>query len=211
MVYVLHLIKFNFRLIQIILINELFTYYVDSRFTVKPPFTFSGQSKETDNNVTTENPFVGRNDSNDLFWLEALRDIAYYLRGHKFTEFDRRYERDPHKAPREYYAYFPRPPLRSLHWEVNKYCEESFISCVEYLHGRIKRTDLRRSDDSAIVVLQQNWTMERNRNQILAVEAECKKMRTNSEVLTNPFEGEIYPVFFFFFFSFSIRNNDDDI
>lgn len=184
----LQLITFNYGLMQVIFINDLLMNYVHSRFTSKQPFTFKGQSNES--NVTTENPFVGRNDSN-LFWLEALRDIAYYLRGHKFTEYDRRYKKDSSKAPREYHAFFPRPPLRSLHWEVNKYCEQSFITCVEYLHSRIKKTDLRRLDDAAIVMLQQNWTMEKNKVQIQTVEKECKKMKNNSEKFVNPFEGNV--------------------
>lgn len=137
----------------------------------------------------TENPFLGRNDSSDLAWQEALRDIAYYLRAHKFTEFDRRYERDPANAPHPYHAFFPKPPLRALHWEVNKFCEVSFITCVEYLQGRIKKTDLRRTDDSAIVMMQQNWTLESNRQQIVAVEEDCKKMRAKGDTFFNPFEG----------------------
>ena len=29
---------------------------------------------------------------------------------------------------------FPAPPLRSVHWEVRKFCELDFIDCVQYLH-----------------------------------------------------------------------------
>jgi len=29
---------------------------------------------------------------------------------------------------------FPDPPLRSVHWEVRKYCELDFVDCVQYLH-----------------------------------------------------------------------------
>lgn len=186
MVYLLQLISLNHGLMQVIFFNNLLMNFVHSRFTLKQPFTSSNKSNESI--TTTENPFVSRNDSN-LFWIEALRDIAYYLRGHKFTEYDRRYEKDFYKAARQYYAFFPKPPLRSLHWEVNKYCEQSFITCVEYLHGRIKKTDLRRLDDTSIVMIQQNWTMEKHKVQIESVENECKKMKQNSETLVNPFEG----------------------
>ena len=33
-----------------------------------------------------------------------------------------------------FFKQFPDPPLRSIHWEVRKYCELEFIDCVQYLH-----------------------------------------------------------------------------
>jgi hypothetical protein len=37
----------------------------------------------------------------DEEWLHtAVQDIAYYLRAHKFNDFDRRYHEDENKAPR---------------------------------------------------------------------------------------------------------------
>nr|CAI5852883.1 unnamed protein product [Callosobruchus analis] len=97
----------------------------------------------------------------------ATRDVAYYLRAYKFNEYDRRYVTDPSKGIREYYKKFPKPPLRSLHWEVAMYCEPSFHECIEYL-----------------------WKKNHSA-QISIVDEECKKMRRIDDVVADPFEGPL--------------------
>jgi len=44
---------------------------------------------------------LDRTDNEDEKWLHtAVQDIAYYLRAHKFNDFDRRYHEDEKTAPR---------------------------------------------------------------------------------------------------------------
>lgn len=140
----------------------------------------------------SENPFAGIDNENDLIWVDnALKDIAYYLRAHKFNEYDRRYEQNERQASKENYKAFPRPPLRSLHWEVHKYCEPSFLTCVDYLRKRIKNTGLRREDDTSIVVQEQQWNRSNHSEQINVVDAECRKMQASDNIRADPFEGPI--------------------
>lgn len=132
------------------------------------------------------------NQDDDIKWLDdALRSIAYYLRAHKFNEHDRRYEISNNSVKSKFYLHFPKPPLRSLHWEVNKFCEPSFLSCVEYLKNKIKRSGLKREDDTSVVVQEQQWDKGNFSEQIAAVEAECKKLRKTDDERADPFEGPI--------------------
>lgn len=127
-----------------------------------------------------------------LRWMEeALRNVAYYLRAHKFNDFDRRYETKPATASREYFKAFPRPPLRSLHWEVHKFCEPTFVSCVEYLNRKIRNTGPKRDDDTSVIIQEQNWNNKNHRQQINATETECRKILKSEDGLANPFEGPI--------------------
>ncbi|KAF2881347.1 hypothetical protein ILUMI_24826 [Ignelater luminosus] len=122
---------------------------------------------------------------------DALKDIAYYLRAHKFNEYDRRYEADAETAAKEYFKIFPKPPLRSLHWEVHKFCEVSFMICIEYLSQRVKATALKRADDTAVVIQEQQWDSEQNSKQIDAVERECRIMLKTDNTIADPFQGPI--------------------
>lgn len=141
---------------------------------------------------TSPAPPPSNTTSSNIWLADALKDIAYYLRAHKFNEYDRRYEPDAKLARREYYRVFPRPPLRSLHWEVHKYCEPSFLECVDYLRKRVRKAGLRRIDDTAVVVHEQQWSEdnENNTQQIEIVEKECRKMKRVDDVQANPFEGK---------------------
>ena len=51
---------------------------------------------------------------------KVIRDVAYYIRGHKFGDFDRRYYKRYEDAEKKPYEEFPKPALRSLHWEVHR-------------------------------------------------------------------------------------------
>ncbi|KAJ8977379.1 hypothetical protein NQ317_001979 [Molorchus minor] len=121
---------------------------------------------------------------------DAIKDVAYCLRSHKFNEYDRRYETNADTAPRRFFMENPRPPLRSLHWEVRKSCELSFSECVNYLRKKIMYTSLKRVDDTAIVIQEHNWTVN-NTLQIQTVDEECKKMRRRDDILADPFEGPL--------------------
>lgn len=52
---------------------------------------------------------------------KVIRDVAYYIRAHKFQDYDRRYYKRLEDSPSRLYEEFPKPPLRSLHWEVRRY------------------------------------------------------------------------------------------
>ncbi|KAK4881414.1 hypothetical protein RN001_004733 [Aquatica leii] len=145
-----------------------------------------------ENKSTTQNSFVTKDNITEIPWyIDALKDIAYYLRAYKFNEYDRRYEVKSESAPRDYFKYFPRPALRSLHWEVHKYCETSFLSCVEYLNRQIRQTGLKRADDTAIVMQEQQWNYLNHSKQIDVVESECRKMQKADDIAANPFQGPI--------------------
>lgn len=51
---------------------------------------------------------------------KVIRDIAYYIRAHKFHDYDRRYYKRPEDSWSKLYEEFPKPHLRSLHWEVRR-------------------------------------------------------------------------------------------
>ncbi|XP_072392018.1 uncharacterized protein [Diabrotica undecimpunctata] len=123
--------------------------------------------------------------------LEKLQNIAYYLRNYKFNEYDRRYETDPANASRPYYKFFPKPPLRSLHWEVHQFCEPSFRDCVEYLSKKLQYVALRRSDDTTVVMLEQRWSWRKNEQQIVQVDAECLRNKRLDDTIADPFEGPL--------------------
>ncbi|VEN60494.1 unnamed protein product, partial [Callosobruchus maculatus] len=143
----------------------------------------------------------------------AARDVAHYLRAYKFNEYDRRYVTEPSKGIREYYKKFPKPPLRSLHWEVAKYCEPSFHECIEYLWKKVKLAGSKREDDTCVVIEENNWKtgvsttkpknvflpnrdddalfVHNHSVQINIVDEECKKMRRIDDVVADPFEGPL--------------------
>ncbi|KAJ3666004.1 hypothetical protein Zmor_001465 [Zophobas morio] len=160
-----------------------------SQHGTSTPSTIEDQQSPT----TVTNSFTSHDDNTTApLWLaEALRDIAYYLRAHKFNEYDRRYEPDAKLARREYYRSFPRPPLRSLHWEVHKYCDESLIECANYLRKRVKNTGLKRIDDTAAVIHEQQWNVRNNSKQIEIVNQDCIKMKEADDIQANPFEGPL--------------------
>lgn len=76
---------------RIIVLCSLFhiSIFMDSNMT--PTLTTQENSSVTKSHIRPEQ----RN-----LLLENLRDIAYYLRAHKFNEYDRRYEKNPEMAPR---------------------------------------------------------------------------------------------------------------
>lgn len=163
--------------------------YINTPLSVKAINTSS--TKAFFNEVETNKSSTATKSSEFFGVTEALKEIAYYLRAHKFNDYDRRYETDAKGARREYFGAFPRPPLRSLHWEVHRFCEPSFLSCVEYLNKRIRNTGLKRSDDTSVVIVEQHWNLQFHSQQVNATEEECRKMLKVDDRLANPFEGPI--------------------
>lgn len=142
------------------------------------------------NNSFLERTNVSRYKSGDSFG-ETLKNIGYYLRGHKFNEYDRRYEKQSESAARNYFKHFPKPPLRSLHWEVRQYCESNITSCVEYLGKKLKFTTLKRTDDTSFIIQEQRWHRVNDVKQIEQVDMECQKMRKIDDILADPFAGPL--------------------
>ncbi|XP_071055696.1 uncharacterized protein [Onthophagus taurus] len=146
-------------------------------------------------NLVTDDPFLAsiqKEGEGDYSWLPTtIKDIAYYLRNHKFNEYDRRYEPDPKKATRLFFAMFPRPPLRSLHWEAQKFCEPSFLECMEYIKVKLKGTGIKREDDTSVVIQEQKWSLVNQSEQIDEVENECRKQALKDDELADPFLGPL--------------------
>ncbi|XP_050509758.1 uncharacterized protein LOC126886773 isoform X2 [Diabrotica virgifera virgifera] len=142
-------------------------------------------------NITTDPTIETTTKDDTKLLLEKLQNIAYYLRNYKFNEYDRRYETDPTNASRPYYKFFPKPPLRSLHWEVHQFCEPSFHDCVEYLSKKLHHVALRRSDDTSVVMLEQRWSWRKNEQQIVQVDAECLRNKRIDDTVADHFEGPL--------------------
>ncbi|XP_024943819.1 uncharacterized protein LOC107270700 [Cephus cinctus] len=121
----------------------------------------------------------------------AIRDVAYFIRAHKFRDYDRRYYREVSEVSRHLYQGFPKPALRSLHWEVHKFCVSGFDACLNYVERIVKLTSLRREDDTVTVMRENSWNLENNTEEILATQKDCEmaKRRDNRSAL--PFAGPI--------------------
>ncbi|XP_012342153.1 uncharacterized protein LOC105735483 [Apis florea] len=122
---------------------------------------------------------------------KVIRDVAYYIRGHKFGDFDRRYYKRYEDAVSKPYEEFPKPALRSLHWEVHRYCDASFLECLRYLEGVIEQTALKRQDDTITAINEQKWVLPDNMQQILSVQKECLNAMERDKKVMPPFEGPI--------------------
>jgi hypothetical protein len=73
------------------------------------PYYYADDTAEEEEEMKTEDSDSVRKDvkeesldrTTDEEWLHtAVQDIAYYLRAHKFNDFDRRYNEDENAAPR---------------------------------------------------------------------------------------------------------------
>nr|CAD7403355.1 unnamed protein product [Timema cristinae] len=125
-------------------------------------------------------------------WVgDAVKDIAYYLRAHKFNDFDRRWFTRADDATTKLYSKFPDPALRTLHWEVKKHCMADFISCVQYLQEKILQAELVRKDDTVTVMVDQGWTLPHNKTQVDLVDQDCQKLYRLDWVGAQPFLGPL--------------------
>ncbi|XP_046415817.1 uncharacterized protein LOC124177478 [Neodiprion fabricii] len=145
--------------------------------------------------VNTGEPTTqGDNDeASDAGWdaNRVIRDVAYFLRTHKFKDFDHRYYGSVSEVPRRLYQEFPKPPLRSLHWEVHKHCAVSFKSCLKFLEEIVKLTPLRRQDDTVTVMREQSWDPEKDKNQITSTQEDCELAKKKDNLTADPFQGPI--------------------
>lgn len=122
---------------------------------------------------------------------KAIRDVAYFLRTHKFKDFDRRYYGSVSDVRMRLYQEFPKPPLRFLHWEVHRYCEFGFKSCLQFLEKIVKLTALKRQDDTITVMREQSWDLENNRDQVLGTQVDCERAKHKDNTTADPFQGPI--------------------
>ena len=129
----------------------------------------------------------------------AIRDVAYFLRAHKFADYDRRYFAKIRESPRRLYQEFPKPRLKALHWEVHKECEAGFVHCLKYLHRISKLAALRREDDTTTVMWQYNWSETNNSEQILIAQKDCQMAQKRDEINPVPFQGPIGKEIIYFY------------
>lgn len=130
-------------------------------------------------------------DRSDEEWVKyAVLDVAYYLRAHKFNDYDRRYYKE---AVEESYQYkhFPNPPLRYLHWEVFKHCDKGFYDCLEYLQSTVLKAELVRSLDTSVVMNERRWEFPRNAKSIEQLNKECLRLKTIDWRDADPFKGPL--------------------
>uniref|UniRef100_A0A1B6D1Y1 Uncharacterized protein n=1 Tax=Clastoptera arizonana TaxID=38151 RepID=A0A1B6D1Y1_9HEMI len=124
-------------------------------------------------------------------WVnEAVRDVAYYLRSHKFNDFDRRYQTEE-TAEKIFYRKFPTPALMNLHWEVHKFCSNSFLECLGYLQETALSADLYRSIDTATVINAHSWQLPRNLKSIEQINKECVQLREKDWSQPRIFKGPL--------------------
>lgn len=121
----------------------------------------------------------------------AIRNVAYYLRAHKFFDYDHRYYKKIEDSLHRLYEEFPKPPLRSIHWEVHKHCDDGFINCLIYLDNIVSTTSLRREDDTITVIRENNWSVTNNNQQILVIQRECEMAQQRDNLTFVPFQGSI--------------------
>lgn len=121
----------------------------------------------------------------------VIRDVAYFIRAHKFHDYDHRYFKSAEEATSKLYEEFPKPGLRSLHWEVRKHCEASFVECLKYLERIIRLTAFRRENDTVTIMREQKWNLVNNTEQIMAVQRDCQTIQRRDSLTVVPFQGPI--------------------
>lgn len=170
-------------------INTESTYVVKYTLTDNPHYE---ELDETATDFAKHLKSQTTDEPEDTSWVNlAIRDIAYYLRIYKFREYDRRYSKEVPKIIGQYFAEYPKPPLRSLHWEVHKYCDESFLKCLKYLNNKVKLTVLKREDDTNYVMKELNWTTDSNAEEIEKIDSECRNYSEAEFFDATPFEGPL--------------------
>lgn len=158
-----------------------------------------GIAHVTNNIMKTNIKMKSTVDDDDLDEIEnlnwdinlAIRDLAYYLRAHKFVDYDRRYYDKIEDVKYRLWEEFPKPPLRYLHWEVHKYCDNGFIKCLKYLDSIVQQTLLKRKDDTIFVKRNNKWTSSKNMLQIINADRECKAAKERDNLTYVPFQGPI--------------------
>ncbi|XP_063895315.1 uncharacterized protein LOC135118120 [Helicoverpa armigera] len=125
----------------------------------------------------------------DKWLVNALQDIAYYLRNHKFNEWDRRFYLDkPSTIPIGFYHAFPEPSLQALHWRVHQNCYKNFYECVKYLFSVIETSPFTRTDDIITTLNKKEIT---NETSIKELDENCKNALLYTEKSGLPFDTAI--------------------
>ncbi|XP_072944511.1 uncharacterized protein [Epargyreus clarus] len=126
----------------------------------------------------------------DKWTTTAIKDIAYYLRDHKFNEWDRRYYQEkPAENFVGFFRLFPTPPLRSLHWEVKANCHVDFYNCINYLHSIIETAPYLRVEDTAVLI---NANLnELNEPTIKNFNHDCKEKHNYANKIGLPFDDPV--------------------
>ncbi|KAG6448886.1 hypothetical protein O3G_MSEX005743 [Manduca sexta] len=121
-------------------------------------------------------------------WVSlALKDIAYYLRNHKFNEWDQRYHQNkPSEEVIGYFKGFPEPPLKCLHWKVQQECHKDFYKCIIYLHSVIETAPITRKDDILTIINANGVPVNET---VSTLENECKDAVSNADKTGIPFDG----------------------
>ncbi|XP_075210224.1 uncharacterized protein LOC142317549 [Lycorma delicatula] len=117
----------------------------------------------------------GETDEDNEDWVrESILDVAYYIRSHKFNNYDRRFMNESNKILNLFES-FPKA-LKALHWEVNKYCVKGFLKCLKYIGKKIKESDLQRRQDTKNIMNENKWRFPENFNAINVADVECERL-----------------------------------
>lgn len=123
----------------------------------------------------------------DQWLVNAIQEIAYYLRNHKFNEWDRRHIKNkPKSSSIGFYAAFPEPKLRSVHWQVQENCGQNFHKCISYLYSVIDTAPFTRSDDVSMT-LSRNESISKD-TAISDLNKDCKRSLKYAEKTGLPFD-----------------------
>lgn len=146
--------------------------------------------------IKTRNPTTLSDDEEEFLdpsWdmNKAIRDVAYFLRTHKFKDFDHRYYKSISEVPKRLYQEFPKPALRSLHWEVHKYCAVNFKSCLKFLESVVELTLLKRQYDTVTIMREQLWDLDKDKSKIVATQVDCETAKRKDNITADPFQGPI--------------------
>lgn len=123
----------------------------------------------------------------DEKWLvNALQDVAYFLRNHKFNEWDRRkYSNQPEDYFIGFYKAFPEPSLKGVHWKVYKNCYKDFYQCIKYLYSVTETIPFTRSDD---IITKLNNNENFSKNSISKLDTDCKQALLYADKTGLPFD-----------------------
>lgn len=122
----------------------------------------------------------------DKWLVNALQDTAYFLRNHKFNEWDRRkFVKKPKDIHIGFFNSFPEPSLKTLHWNVHKNCYKDFNQCVKYLYTVTNTASFTRSDD---IITTLNKNKDIDKESITKLDSDCKKALLYADKTGLPFD-----------------------
>lgn len=161
---------------------------------MEPNITINEPGEPEDDELEDdESEEPAEDETSDADWdiNRVIRDLAYFLRAHKFQDYDRRYFKSIDEAPTHLHEEFPRPSLRSLHWEAHKNCDLGFTKCLQYADQIVRMTSLQRKHDTLTLMRENKWELKKNTLQILAAQRECHMAKRRDNLTAVPFQGPI--------------------